>query len=417
MWNAPGPGRCAPSAHLVLEQAMPKTPKTVLTVHSSRYPALDDLSRLALRRYPSFIYTGELDDYLPVFTFHTLEPGDFEGKLEFLATNGYRALSLDEAVRYLRGEGDKPSRAVVLTIDDGRLSTWTVGYGLLRKYGMCATAYVIPGYLEEGPVRPRLDDASGGRTDELDSSEAVDKSTVMRWSEVELLHESGVVQIESHTMLHRRVPVSKRLLGFLGPDPAGPYYDYPKDPSDRTPWTRAALRDNVGFPLFDNLPVLAATTSWQGFRAVADLCRAATERAANGSAGSPGFERWLRKELRRERPWPDGSVSLEGEQAWELSEAKRTMEGRLRGKTVRHFCYPHSLGTARSLRLALEAGYSTTAWGVLSGRRTNRRGSGGEVIERLKHDYVYRLPGVGRKSLGAIIGGKSLRRFRGERGF
>lgn len=393
-------------------------PKTVSAAGSSRYPALDDLSRLALRRYPSFIYTEELDDYLPVFTFHTLEPGDFEGKLEFLARNGYRTLSLDEALRYLRGHSDKPNRAVVLTIDDGRLSTWTVGHPLLRRYGMCATAYVIPGYLEEGPPRPRLDQGSNGRgADELESSEAVDKSTVMRWSEVELLHESGVVQIESHTMLHRRVPVSKRLLGFLGPDPEGPCYDYPKDASDRTPWTREALHDNVGLPLFENLPLLAANTSWQGFRAVADLCRAATEGAGNGSVGSPGWQRWLRKELRRGRPWPDGSVGLEGEQAWELSEAKRTVEGRLQGKTVRHFCYPHSLGTARSLRLALEAGYSTTAWGVLPGRRTNRRGSGGEVIERLKHDYVYRLPGVGRKSLRAIIGGKSLRRLRGERGF
>lgn len=389
------------------------------TVRSSRYPALDDLSRLLLRRYPPFVYTGELDDYLPVFTFHSLEPVDFEGKLEFLARNGYRTLNLDEALRYLRGGGDKPSRAVVLTIDDGRLSTWTVGYPLLRKYGMCATAYVIPGYVEGGAPRPRLDEGSDGTAppDGLDWTEAVDKSTVMRWSEVELLHESGVVQIESHTMLHRRVPVSKGLLGFVGQDPGGPHYDVPKDPSDRTPWTRETLLENPGFPLFENLPMLAASTSWRGFQAVANLCRSATEGAGSGFVGSPGWERRLHQELRRARPWPDGSVSLEGEQAWELSESKRAIESRLEGKTVRHFCYPHSLGTARSLGLALEAGYSTTAWGLLPGRRTNRRGCGGEVLERLKHDYVYRLPGKGRKSLRSIIGDKSLRRFRGERGF
>jgi hypothetical protein len=390
------------------------TARQAMLVRDSKHASLRDVYRLMSRRYPAFVYTGELGDYLPVFTFHTLDATEFEAKLRFLAENGYSTLNLDDALRHFRGRGDKPRRSVVLTIDDGRLSTWSVGYPLLRQYGMCATAYVIPGYLEDGPPRPLFDEHLG---DAPDAVERVDRSTFMRWSEVESLQASGVIRIESHTMLHRRVPVSERLLGFLGPDPDGPVYDWPKDPTDRVPWTRERLRENPGLPLFEHLPVLAASRSWQGYRTVADLCRSLAGDAGDGFMSRPGWERRLRTELRRRKPWPGGMVDLADEQGWELSESKRCLEDRLPGKRVRHFCFPHSLGNRRSLRFALDAGYSTTAWGLLPGAGRNRRGSGGEVVERLKHDFLFRLPGAGRKSLRTILSEKFFRRLRGDRGF
>lgn len=383
------------------------------------YASLQDVQLLAMRRYPQFIYSGELGDYLPVFTFHSLEPSDFEAKLRFLAENDYRTLTLDEAAAYLGGAGRKPPRAVVLTIDDGRLSTWTVGYPLLQNYGMCATAYVIPGYLDEGEPRPRLGetDGRGPDVDPLSAREAVDRSTVMTWSEVRHLHESGVIAIESHTMLHRRVPVSGRFTGFLGPDPRGPLYDHVKAPSDRTPWTDDSLRASWSQPLFENLPVLAADRAWAGFETVSSLCRSFVQRAGGDVVASPDWRRRLRRELWRRKPWPDGSVGLEAEQNWELSESKRVIEEMLDGKIVRHFCFPHGAGTDRTRSLALSAGYHTTAWGMLGRRGANVPGAGGHAIERLKHDFVFRLPGAGRRSLPMILTDKVRRRVGGDTGF
>ena len=117
-------------------------------------------------RYPPFVTGGELPrGDVPVFVFHGAEPESFGRKIAHLAENGYVTLSADEYVAVLRGERQPEERAVVLTFDDGRGSVWSVAAPLLRRLGMKAVVFLVPGRIESRPARP----SRPGRTSRKDA--------------------------------------------------------------------------------------------------------------------------------------------------------------------------------------------------------------------------------------------------------
>jgi hypothetical protein len=97
----------------------------------------------------------------------------------------------------------------------------------------------------------------------------------------------------------------------------------------------------------------------------------------------------------------------------DLRGARALIEDRLRGHPVRHLCLPYTIGSPSAVQAARRAGYSTCFWGVLPDRRTNRPGQDPYYCPRLKADYLLRLPGHGRRSLGAILSDKLRRRLSG----
>ena len=117
-------------------------------------------------RYPPFVTGGELPrGDVPVFVFHGAEPDSFSRKLAHLAENGYVTLSADEYVAVLRGQRKPEERAVVLTFDDGRGSVWSVAAPLLRRHGMKAVVFLVPGRTSRAPGRR----SRPGRTSRADA--------------------------------------------------------------------------------------------------------------------------------------------------------------------------------------------------------------------------------------------------------
>lgn len=429
--------------------------------------------------YPRFVY-GRVEEgsakrtkrgatYLPVFAFHTLDPRKFEMQLDYLQANDYATLTMDHAVAWIRGDADIPARSVVLTIDDGRLTTWTVGLPLLEARGMVATAFVIPGYLEEGPPRPRRAATDGARhrapamatgealggAPEMATGEplaetpgempdgaideTIDRRTTLRWSEVEALHDTGVIAIESHTMLHRRVVVSEELEGFIDLSVlAHPRYALPLPPGCRSGWRDEDVERRLGTPIFRNRPILAAREACTPPSRIAHACveRVATH-ASPGRAffARPGWKRVLEKTATStgsaRKPWP--RRSLEAEQRWELEASRRALEERLPGKRVRHLALPEGAGMTRiteaasgtretaasspTAELVRECGYDSCTWAFLPASRSNRPGADPYHIGRLKHDYIVRLPGRRRSTLSRVLLRKAFRRARGRTGF
>jgi peptidoglycan/xylan/chitin deacetylase (PgdA/CDA1 family) len=63
--------------------------------------------------------------------------------------SSFNVLPLDDAVRRL-GSGSLPSRAAVITFDDGYLDNFTVALPALQQYGMVATFFIATGFLNGG---------------------------------------------------------------------------------------------------------------------------------------------------------------------------------------------------------------------------------------------------------------------------
>ena len=138
---------------------------------------------------PSFVFSprpgAELTG-VPVFCYHLVNGGDFERDLIHLQRGGYTTSDADGLLDHLEGRRPAPPRTVVLSFDDGPVNFYRVAFPLLQKYDMKAVAFVAPRFHEQ------TGDACDARP--------------CTWDEIARMHESGLVDVQSHTFSHRYVP-------------------------------------------------------------------------------------------------------------------------------------------------------------------------------------------------------------------
>ncbi len=156
---------------------------------------------------------------VPVLMYHhvsphpglvTVSPETFEEHMAYLARRKYRALAADEFLEFLLGRRALDGRNVLITFDDGYLDNYVYAWPILQRYGLKATVFAITGLMGEGPVRARL---GAGKTLPATPDHRACKAAVaegrsdevmLRWSEIQAMQASGVVEVHSHTHTHQR---------------------------------------------------------------------------------------------------------------------------------------------------------------------------------------------------------------------
>ncbi len=374
---------------------------------------------LLLRRYPPFVTGGELaPGEVPVFVFHGAEPVSFSRKLAHLADNGYGTLSADEYVAVLRGERRAPPRCVVLTFDDGRGSFWSVAFPLLRRHGMKAVVFLVPGRVPSrpAPLPPTLDDVDAGRAPAPVLARDDGEDPLLSWPEIEALSRSGLVDFQSHTLRHARVHTRPQLAGFVTPASRRGYaaFDQPllRDGDHDLVGEEAPL----GAPLLRSAPRTSEEARFFEDPGIRDACL--SEVAASGGEGfflHSDWESRLRRLFRHTRV--AGRLETPEERAEairvELADARRLIEEHT-GRPVVHLCYPWHVAGPTARRLAAEVGYETAFCGKVPGVPVTRPGGDLRSIARIGEDYVELLPGRGRATLSEVLRRKWARRFEGR---
>lgn len=370
------------------------------------------------RRYPDFVTDRNpagLGAEVPVFVHHTIEPEPFEEQLEFLGANGYHTATAGELYDHLTGARLLPENSVVLTIDDGRTSVYTYAHPLLRRFGMRATVFLIPGYIpDKGPRLRTLGDYWSGA---CDRSEVRDRDpSLMDWAQVRELAGTDVLDFQSHTLHHHRVFTGPRIVEFYHPGIGLAEYDIPV-PEGYEARLRTDAAALFGMPIYENDPLMSGALRYLEDGQLTEACLAHV--AANGGASFFGrsswrtaLHRWV-AEWRSQHPHPVRFQSPEANEAElfsNLRQAKEIISERLGGTEVVHLCYPYGVGSERSVRASRAAGYRTNFWAVHEHRKGNRPGDDPFRCPRLKADYILRLPGRNRKSLGEILASKLKRR-------
>ncbi len=107
----------------------------------------------------------------------SIEPALFEQQLQKIKESGAEVVSMQDFLAWRRGEKNIPPKSVVITIDDGYVSGYDVGWPLLKKYGYPFTMYVYLNYIEKG-----------GKS--------------VTWSQLAEMRDAGV-DIGSHTVSHQ----------------------------------------------------------------------------------------------------------------------------------------------------------------------------------------------------------------------
>ncbi len=78
--------------------------------------------------------------------------------MQFLRNGGYKAITLNHLMKYIKEENQTPKRSVAITFDDGHESFETIGVPILERFGYTATMFVItsrvntPGYLSKESI-------------------------------------------------------------------------------------------------------------------------------------------------------------------------------------------------------------------------------------------------------------------------
>lgn len=105
----------------------------------------------------------------------TVRTGDFDDQMRYLADNGYQTVGLGDLYLARQGLKSLPSKAVILTFDDGGLDNYHVAFPILAKYGLRGTFFVITGRV--------------GAAGQMD------------WDDLRAMAAQGM-SIESHTVSH-----------------------------------------------------------------------------------------------------------------------------------------------------------------------------------------------------------------------
>jgi len=377
--------------------------------------------------HPHFVWENtqnELTRHIPVFLFHTVRPDEFEEKLKFLSDNGYTTVSADDAGRIISGEDFVRPRSVMLTFDDGRKSLWSVAFPLLQKYGFKATAFINPGQVSpEYCMSPRLGDPGLNDTlnawiEQCDTSE----TPVISWQEARIMQETGVVDMQCHMDTHLRVPVKPVIETFLNPGMIERYYfkfEIPLMPG--VPPGKEGCWNQLGAPVYTSSPGHMDRPMYIEDSALRREC---VNYVARHGGGEFFLNRHWKGKLRdivkqfKKNHGSTGKYESAGDMRKRIfdnaARAKEKIESQLQGKPVRHLSFPWGRGCGLAVRLLKEAGYLSAYWRIIPRKPLNRAGDNPFFLVRLKHDFIWRLPGKGRKSLPEIFGYKLARRLAGN---
>jgi hypothetical protein len=346
----------------------------------------------------------------PVFVYHSVEPGQFEAQLRYLAENGYSSLNGKELMERLSQGDGLEQKKVALTFDDATGSAWTVAYPLLKKYGFCAVLFAIPGLTPEGGIlSPNLEDVWSGKAELQQTLSREAEQPLCSWEELIVMERSGVFDIQSHSLTHSRIFTSPHLIDFINPWFDTYFYHNVNLPVYRDEPAEAPLRT-----LHFGRPVYASMSRLSGQRKVLENSQVVDQLEAyvRQHGGERFFERadWRgeleklhHKLLDQCQPAFGYETQEETEAAVrkEMVESKKILEERL-NKQISHLCYPWYQGSPLSDRIAGESGYQVVHYGL----EFMENGEGGKSAplqaSRISEEYMHCLPGKREISIGRV---------------
>ena len=364
------------------------------------------------------------EDIVPVLTFHSVgmdEPSwvwrklseradAFEHLLRLLRSKDYQTVTLSELYEHMAGGSTCPPRSIVLVFDDGYLDNWVTVQPLLKKYGFHGTVYVNPEFVDPGTeLRPTLDDVAEGDR----ANAPIAQTGFMNWAELKQLDESGVLDVQSHSLTHTWHFTGPTIQDFYTPSSAANYpwmawnarpdrkpFYLQEDQASFVPW---------GMPVFESEKSLIARRFLPEAASIDKVIGAVAGMGGADYFKQPDWREHLQAlvaDLHGGSPFPgtcESETDYEDRVREELGRSRSTIEQKL-GKTVDFLCWPGGGVNATARRIAAEVGYRS--WTLPSREqrdKRNRPGSDPQEVRRLPAlrdvNFFHKNWGVGSERL------------------
>jgi len=305
-------------------------------------------------------------------SFLTVSTELFEKHLVWLGRR-YTTISPGEYLKIRTGEMPPVKNPLLITFDDGYLDNWVYAFPLLKKHGMKATIFVSPEFVDKrAGCRPNSEE----RAVDSGSDGTIPGWGFLSWDEMRIMQDSGLIDIQSHSLTHTKYFVSERLTGFHHPGgnilyPAinahpeiKPYYIGMPDLGSVLPY---------GFPLFEERPALVA----RKVEINPDFINECVALFRDFDFDSYDPEAAFRLAQPLYEAYCAGDRLIVGRETDQEYDDRVTREitlsreiiGEKLGKSVDFLCWPHGANNDFLHRKALEAGYRMTTTGKARGVR------------------------------------------------
>ena len=119
---------------------------------------------------------------------YAVTPAHFEEQMQWLIDNGYHFIGIDDILNYRKKTTPLPSKAVLITFDDGYQSVYAHAYPILKKYKIPAVIALVGHWME---AKDKVDFA--GNT--------IARSDFLSQKEIKEMIASGLVEVASHSYL------------------------------------------------------------------------------------------------------------------------------------------------------------------------------------------------------------------------
>lgn len=351
--------------------------------------ALRGAGNVLRTRYPLFLLgLPQSSHEIPVFIYHDVSAADFARDLEFLRTNGYRTIGLEEFLAAPGRKNGGRQKRVLLTFDDARSSFYEVALPALRSFDARAALFV-PSFWMRPPAMTAA-------------------TLFMNWSQVRECAESGHVDVQSHTHRHALVAISNQLIGFATPQLIA-HYDVYDWPMRHTAAAESLGPPAPGTPIYRAAPLLSANRRFLESPGLTDACvglvsQCGVEAFFNLSDWSSRLHRLYESRSAVLRGEPMTDTDFDALVSSELELSREEFKTHL-GYAPAALAYPWMLGSRRSLELAKHHGFRH-AFGVALDYRRARHRLPLPAFGRLRSDWLPLLPGRGRASFLSIAARK-----------
>ncbi len=207
------------------------------------------------------IYLGGLteDSYqtVPILVYHqfsnnhpdkmTVKTENFYEQMLYLKENGYTVIGLDQLLDFMEFKSPLPEKAIVITIDDGWISAYTIAYPILKKFGFTATLFVYTDFIEE--------------------------EQAMNWMQLKEMAENGF-DVQSHTHSYQSLTMIKENESFKS------YFEFlVRD----IKYSKMAIRHHLNlecrylaYPYGETNPLVISLVKKLGYRAAFTVSRGGT---------------------------------------------------------------------------------------------------------------------------------------------